>query len=296
MSRICLLICGVIVLLFVSPATVLATPPGADVNPNGFPSGEHFNLNLNAKGPEFTCPAPEYDPITGDPIYGNVVFLPEEGENIEIVMISGKNKGKRIADVTELQVTDWCTSDFDGDRAEIRLPHNSNGYHVYARPLASPQGEPTLSIVPDILIVEDEAGNDLVYLGLVTKDGFATPFQSFTRQKGKSTAIEITGLFWFTGSVCYFTQLECPVEAECEPVVLCCVDDEPIEAPDGLYESCSTKGDDPCLEGEIEVLSYCQAFDNEWVFNIGDLVFYLWGIDNDGVKRINVRFYPVSDE
>jgi hypothetical protein len=273
----------------------LATRPGETVNPNGFPSGEHWNLNLNAKGPEFTCPAPEFDPITGDELFGNVVFLPEHGEDIEIVMISGKNKGKRVSDVTELQVIDWCTADFDGDRAEIRLPHNPNGYHVYARPLATPQGEPTLSIVPDLLIVEDEAGNDLVYLGLVTKDGFATPYVPFTRQRGKSTAIEITGLFLFNGSVCYFAQVECPDPAACAPQTLCCVDDEPIEAPDGIYESCVTKGEDPCLEGEIEVLSYCQIFSDEWVFNIGDLVYYLWGIDNDGVRRVNVRFYPNSD-
>ena len=44
--------------LFAVSATVLATPPGETVNPNGFPSGAHFNLNLNAKGPEFNCPAP----------------------------------------------------------------------------------------------------------------------------------------------------------------------------------------------------------------------------------------------
>lgn len=289
------LFCTTIVLLLAASTTALATPPGQDVNPNGFPSGEHWNLNLNAKGPEFTCPAPEYDPITGDPVYGKVVFLPEHGMDIQIVMISGKNKGKHVVDVTELQVTDWCTADFDGDQAEIRLPHNPNGYHVYARPLGSPQGEPTLSITPDILIVQDEEGNDLVYLGLVTKDGFATPFQSFTRQRGKSTAIDITGLFLFTGSVCYFSQLECPVPEECQPQALCCVDNEPVNAPDGIYESCVTKGEDPCAEGEIEVLSYCQSFDEEWVFNIGDLVFYLWGIDNEGIRRINVRFYPISE-
>jgi hypothetical protein len=281
--------------LFAVSATVLATPPGETVNPNGFPSGAHFNLNLNAKRPEFNCPAPEYDPTTGEQLFGNVVFLPEYGENIEIVMISGKNKGKRRADVTELQVIDWCTDDFDGNRAEIRLPHNPNGYHVYARPLATPQGEPTLSIVPDLLVVEDEAGNDLVYLGLVTKDGFATPYVEFTRKKGKSTAIDITGLFLFSGSVCYFDQLECPDPVTCAAQALCCVDDEPIDAPDGIYESCVTKGEDACLEGEIEVLSYCQTFLDEWVFNIGDLVYYLWGIDNDGVKRVNVRFYPNAD-
>jgi hypothetical protein len=36
-------------------ATAFAVKPGKEVNPNGFPSGEHYNLNLNAKKSDYNC-------------------------------------------------------------------------------------------------------------------------------------------------------------------------------------------------------------------------------------------------
>ena len=98
-----------LLLLVVTPAS--ATKPGEDVNPNGFPSGEHYNLNIIGKKAEFTCPEQEYDEF-GDPVYGNVIFVPENGQGIEIFMQSGK--GKKAADIPTLQVIDPC-SGFDGN-------------------------------------------------------------------------------------------------------------------------------------------------------------------------------------
>ena len=66
-----------------------ATGPERNVNPNGFPSGEHYNLNIIGKNAEFTCAAPELDE-NGNPLYGNVVFVPENGMDIRIVMQSGR--------------------------------------------------------------------------------------------------------------------------------------------------------------------------------------------------------------
>jgi hypothetical protein len=37
---------------------------------------------------------------------------------------------------------------------------------------------------------------------------------------------------------------------------------------------------------------YCNEYVDEWVFNIGDFVEYLWNLDNNGVKLLQVRFYP----
>jgi len=38
----------------------------------------------------------------------------------------------------------------------------------------------------------------------------------------------------------------------------------------------------------------CVFFENEWVFNIADLVVQSQEIDNDGSKLLQIRFYPVS--
>ncbi|UCC31609.1 MAG: hypothetical protein JSU86_04885 [Phycisphaerales bacterium] len=266
--------------------TAQATKPGEETNPNGFPSGEHYNLNIIGKKAEFVCPEQEYDEF-GEPMYGNVVFIPQNGSDIQILMQSGK--GKWAADVPELRVLDPCTSTFDGDAAVLQLPKSDGGYHVYARALATPTDEPSLEIVPDLVVVQDEMGNDLIYLGLVTDNGFSTPSATFIRKKGKSKAMDITGLFEWTGDVCYFTDAYCePIEA-CTEMFLCCVDED----VDGIYESCEVKVDDTCPDGAEEVTALCKSYVNEWVFNIGDFVEYLWQLDNNGLKLLQVRFYPV---
>ena len=80
---------GAMLLVFVSPAD--AKKPAGNGNGNGssndndngipfgngFPSGEHYNLNIIAKKDTFNCPEAKFDPC--DPnqqIYGNVIFIP----------------------------------------------------------------------------------------------------------------------------------------------------------------------------------------------------------------------------
>jgi len=271
----------------------LATVLRELVNPNGFPSGDHYNLNIIGKKAEFTCPELEYDEF-GNPIYGNVVFVPENGEGIEILMQSGK--GKKAAAIPELQVIDPCTAAFDGDAAVLQLPKNDLGYRVYARALAKPTATPDMTITPDLMSVQDEFGNDLLYLGLVTSTGFQLPNQPFTRNKGKSIAVDITGLFLWTGDVCYFTQDYCmPVES-CTTQSLCCI---PTDADgDGIldvnaYSSCQALLEgEICPEGTVPVTAFCNYYEDTWVFNIGDFVEYLWSLENNGVKLLQVRFYP----
>lgn len=60
-----------------------------------------------------------------------------------------------------------------------------------------------MTVTPELVAAEDENENDLVYLGLLTGNGFQTPTETFIRNKGKSKAIPITGLFNWTGTVCY---------------------------------------------------------------------------------------------
>ena len=104
-------------LAFVSPANA-KKPVDSDDVPfgNGFPSGEHYNLNIIAKKDNFTCPEPEYDPCNVQ-IFGNVIFIPrvQDDDRITILMESGKKgpknpKGPKAE--TDLQVIDWCSETF----------------------------------------------------------------------------------------------------------------------------------------------------------------------------------------
>ena len=258
---------------------VSAANPG-----NGFPSGPHYNLNIIGKKAGFSCPEPELD-LSGNPVYGNVVFVPENGKSIQLLMQSGK--GAKAAAITELQATDACAG-FDGDAAVIQLPKNDAGYRVFARALAKPTETPEIQIAPSLVMVQDEAGKDLVYLGLVTSSGFQTPYASFTRNKGKSTASDITGLFQWTGEVCYFSA----PDGTYQTGEICCIDQD----LNGIYEDCElptiVSDITTCPTGYSLLPMYCKAYVNEWVFNIGDFVEYLWSLDNSGVKLLQVRFYP----
>ena len=109
MSKLSFKIFLIVFIIAFLAAPVLATKPGEDVNPNGFPSGEHYNLNIHGKKAEFTCPEQEYylevtvacegheigDLVeecpescscgpTNFPIYGNSIFVPEDGQGIKI--------------------------------------------------------------------------------------------------------------------------------------------------------------------------------------------------------------------
>lgn len=318
-------------LLSVGASTALAAKPVDDNGVpfgNGAPSGQHFNLVLLGKKAHFQCPPPEFDEDSNQ-VYGNVIFIPrEQGDDpINILMESGAKGPKGNQDAATLEVIDWCTESFtdygenQGDPAVLRLP-KADGYAVYARILGKPgdDGEPSAHISPSLAYVEDEAGNDLVLLGLVDADGTAT-FSSDgetiyrtstdTSKKGKGAQkfSNLTALFEWTGEACY-VQTDasdyCYDEFGnfvCTGMDLCCEDAD----FDGIYESCSLLTDVgelvddgmggmtlQCPEGSDEVNAQCRSYDNEWVFNISDFVGYLWELDSTGAYNIQVRFYPVK--
>ena len=275
---------SVVVVAVLAAYPAYATEPGQTVNPNGFPSGEHYNLNLSGKKATFICPQQQYDEF-GNPAYGNVIFMPQNGTGVKILMESGA--GAKAASITTLQVTDACAK-FDGTPAVVQIPPNKLGYRVYARSLGKPTNRPSVTIVPDLISVQDEFGNDLVYLGLVTSNGFQMPYATFTREKGKSTAVNITGLFDWSGDVCYFNTTYCLAPDQCTATTMCCGLDA-----SGQYQNCEPKTTDYCPDGTIDTTTYCRTYTNAWVFNIADFVSELWSLDNTGMKLLQVRFYPV---
>ena len=317
--------------LILSFGSAYATKPGEDVNPNGFPSGPHYNLNIHGKKAEYTCPELKYymeitacpgggcgeykvEQIvetcpdgfecieTSDPIYGNSIFVPENGDGIQIYMQSGKvgGKGKKAEALpqNELWAIDPCAV-FDDSGATIQLPPGE--YDVYARALAKPTDNPYMTVSPELVAAEDENGSDLVYLGLLTGNGFQTSSETFTRNKGKSKAIPITDLFNWTGSVCY---IEMPEDYTGDITTHCCNDYDYDDILDyccfdkngsGTYEVGECNGDlTGFVEGSCagtEIATYCYEYTDEWIFNIADFVNYLWNTNNKGLKLLQVRFY-----
>jgi hypothetical protein len=332
-------VCSFTLLFMVGTAS--ATKPGEELNKNGFPSGPHFNLNISGKKDTFNCPEPQYYlQVTADnngdgdvgqlvercdegdvcvetsmPIYGNVVFIPEDGTGIELYIQSGT--GKRFEEISELRVIDPC-SGFGEGVAIVQLPKCDAGYRVYARALAKPTGDPSIGLVsaPSLTMVRDENGNDLVYIGSFSSNGFETPDGRIYRTKGKSTALDISPLFKWSGVVCDFDAVytePCVWDSDGDGIVdtftplneygscpdgyqalmgFCGKDTN----GDGLLDAFEAPVDMQCSEGYSLLYgdsASCNSYDiPTWVFNIEAFVEYLWNLDNSGLKLLQVRFYP----
>ena len=289
---------------------------------NGFPSGEHYNLIIHGKKTGFQCPDAEFDLVTGEQVFGNVINIPrvDDGKPIEIFMESGRKGPKGKPDATNLEVTDWCTKSFDNDAAAFRLPKNDAGYAVYARITGKP-GEDTSMVfnAPEFFYVEDGVGNDLILLGTVTgntlaqidADGMTVYRTESTKGNKVPKASNITDLFMWYGTICYFDPFSYDADGnivydycqdQCTTESLCCLD---IEG-DGIWEVCDPFADvavDPdgdgiftCPDLNVETGAYCRTTDetaSQWVFNIADFVGMICDLDNNGAYNIQVRFYPL---
>ena len=264
---------------------------------NGYPSGAHFNLNIHGKDPDtYNC-----DSSPG----GNSVFIDEEGEST-IKYISNKKSS-----VTELIAKDPCAEAFDNDPVEVQIPKEDEGYYVFGRVPSNHQYDKDSSLImvpdPNIEACNDtEEGNpdfgdltscpddplneDLLALGLITSNGvFDLEDQEFVKIDnsdnvkgkgyGKSKAIDITGLFLWTGDVCddsYDTNGDGNIT----------VDDILVDLNgDGVIDE---------LDLAIYLETNCTHFDSKWVFSVADLVVVDNTITNDNVKLLKLRFYPVS--
>ena len=301
---------SVVLILGAAKSSIAGKPQGEDnsgsvwevLQAEGL-SGDHHTLNIHGKKSDFNkqdCTA-EPDPITGE--YGNNIFMPSNsGETLnQILIVSGKGKGSKKDLISAYGVRDTCTNKFDGDAAEVILPPNDKGYFVVARVLGKPTYDPSLTIENgELMFVEDESGNDLLVLGLVTptNGGWQTPSVELTRTKGKVTAVDITGLFLWSGDVCYFdTTNYCTVVDPCEDKDFCCTYNEST----GNYDKCYEASEDEIDSSICDEVNYdlktlgCQNYLNTWVFNIGDFVGAMWDMYADGnFKLVNIRFYPVK--
>jgi hypothetical protein len=229
---------------------------------------------------------------TDVPIYGKVIFVPENG-GFEIYMESGK--GKKAEAIPELQVTDPCGTDGE---ATVQFPKCDAGYRVYARALGKPTGEPYYNMLsnPQLNVVQDDMGNYLIYLGELTDSGVVTADgdKFISRKKGKSRAIPITDLFEWTGYVCAF--VDGTTISNTTPV--CWMDNngdgtvnygDLFAMPDP--DIADNGGCLPDYTLVTDALS-CSYYEDTWMFNVAEFVQSVWGLDNNGMKLLQIRFYP----
>lgn len=287
---------------------------------NGYPSGPHFNLNVHGKKIDWQGAC---DPG------GKSVFIPEftdQATDPQTIQIFSNKKSS----VTNLWAKDPCTEEFDNDPAKVQLPSkDENGeaikkYFVFARTAAKPNNgnngqDSNILLTPNPILEAcnqdalndpnndfgnldscfDENGNlvDVIVLGLVTNDGaFKVENQKFVRindsspGKGIKKAIDITGMFLWTGAVCP-DSLDTDGNKVLEPADFGLTDAE-VDAMFG-------DGSAPLTDAEFlaflaENAPECVFHQDEWVFNVADLVVESIDIKNDGVKLFKVRFYPES--
>ncbi len=283
---------------------------------NGYPSGGHENLNVHGKKLDWTGDCTPGGKSINIPLY--TAGLPEQ--TIQIV----SNKKSSQADLTAI---DPCSEQFDGDPAKVQLPYvDEQGYYVFARSAATPNnnaGDPSkIMITPngvleacnqdtlndpdndfgDLTSCYDENGDlvETIALGLVTNDGvYKTENAEFVRYddtsngKGIKKAVDITGLFEWTGAVCN-DSLDVNGDGK--------ITWEDFAIDEALFEAIIPGNDGDGTVSPEELITYlqiswagdCEFFENEWVFNVADLVVQSNKVDNDGTKLWKLRFYPVS--
>lgn len=318
-----------LVALLVGATSVMAAKPqksgsGKDVIAlsNGFPSGQHFNLNIHGKDPEtFTC-----DATPG----GKSVFVAEYGAST-IQYVSNKK-----ASVYDLTVLDPCAmpEPYGDGVAKVQLPYKvmvddtptpAGGYYVFARILGKPNNgklEPSSNIIlyPNTIV---EACNDPgdpdfgnytacsdseLLMGLIVGNNLYVPDPANqqlyrfedpipTKGRGKSRGVDITRLFIYTGWV-----VDATLDANDDEVID--IDDVPVADYGGAMPGENQDYNNDGVEDEADVEAWLTDmaalaepmvwyFANEWIFNIADLVITEQGLMNDGTKLVQIRFYPV---
>jgi hypothetical protein len=320
----------VVTLVLGASAVMAAKPLDVILRSNGFPSGQHFNLNLHGRD----CLT-----WTGEPT-GNSIIIPlyssDCGEDATIQYISNKKNWRD----TELVVIDPLTEPFSNDHspAEVYLPYNildesdnttksAGGYYVIGRILGKPgngsSGNESSIILSQNVVLQttnftdnntypfppDDNLDDLLTVGLIDSKGNlysanATHFKRFDpptddlnqrgkgKKTGKSMGVEITELLKWTGFVA-------------DNATYPDNNGNGMIDFDDLYSSPTDNWSDWDIYppyGEITLEEFrlwaesygAVYYEGAWIFDIADLVISGQTVINDGTKNFQIRFYPVE--
>ncbi len=307
------------------PTAMAGKPQDVIERSNGFPSGPHFNLNIHGKKLDYNC-----SPTPG----GGSVFVCEYGQSTIQYVTNKKSSLTELVVLDPCATCFYEAPDNDpvkvmlpyeakGYYAFGRIlgkPNNGNN-----------NVESSIILYPNEVVqaCNDDPDNpdpnfgdytscDEVALGMIIGSNVyvAEPevYRRFepgaTKGKGKSKATDITPLFTFSGwAVDERLDVSGPSGT---PDGVIDDYDVPVDAwniidlagiDPNVYDDDTTWGnnnDAIDLIGEWLLFQADQEppmawyFDKEWILNIADLVVTEQGLENDGTKLLQIRFYPVA--
>lgn len=323
----------VALLIFGATAVMAAKPisngSGKNViaHSNGFPSGMHFNLNLHGRD----CTTWTGVGYTGNaiiiPLYSSAC---SEDATIEYLS-NKKNRNKTelyvIDPLTEpfdgnnpAQV--YLPYNIDDDGIPETDPVSARGYYVFGRILGTPNNgssdnQSSLALYPNVLVSANNTENTtwpwnsdwtindhiLLDMGCITSNGqvgvtgpagfyrFDSPAgdgdeNGKGNKTGKSKGVEITQLFLWSGWIADLATY-------------------PDNNDNGVIDIGDVPDDWILLMGYSKPLTQAQfeewlasvgatEYENEWIFNIAEMVISGQQVVNDGTKNFQIRFYPVE--
>lgn len=263
---------------------------------------DHYTLKIKGRQKDSASLNCTVSPNPETGTYGDTVYLQNNSalsQNNKIIRLDSSMSDKYArSEDKAFGVHDACTAPLDGDVAEISLPKAEKGYYVVSRILGKPTHNSGFTIDGNLFFIKDEFGSDYLVLGLITGSGFQTPVQTSTQGDTVSVPKDISGLFEWSGKVCYFDSATyCAREPDagvCTSEERCCTDTDEDEILDSCIDA--TRNFDEtlsCTTGALTALS-CRTYVNESIFNIAEFVTYLWNVDDEGnFKEADFLFYPV---
>jgi hypothetical protein len=320
----------VISMMIVSPV-LAAKPDGSNgskdviAKSNGFPSGMHFNLNIHGRDLSLDTPCTHE-------AGGNSVFIELYGDSTIQYQSDKKGNATELTVTDPCASDDGLvsikipakvnvTDDLTGVTETVAVA----GYTVYGRILGTPQnGKNDPENRSNILFSPNrvtEVSNtevidgQLVSLGLITwadiyYDGVDAYYRfedPSAKGRGKSKARSMTKLFMYTGwvvdeSLDTNSELDDGVpdgKITIEDVPLGNYDVLSYPDPDGSLTPDNRDFNNDGEENDLDVADWLTTqgdlaieYENEWIFNIADVVTTEGDVTNDGTKLFKIRFYP----